>query len=122
MIMARVDITLAKVAILLLFLRLFVPRQTGSRQMWFWIWSMIIFNVVYCVVLILLVQLQCIRRKTPPPNGSCLNQQVLIISASAINVITEVAILIVAVLGVWGLRMPARRKLAIIALLSFGSA
>jgi hypothetical protein len=122
MIMARVDITLAKVAILLLFLRLFVPRQTGSRQMWFWIWAMIIFNVIYCIVLILLIQLQCIRRKVPPPNGSCLNQQMLIISASTINVITEIAILGVAVLAVWGLRMPTKRKIAIIALLSFGSA
>lgn len=82
---------------------------------------MIFFNVVYCVVLILLVQLQCIRRAVPPPNGSCLNQQVLLISASTINVMTEIAILAVAVVAVWGLRMPTSRKIAIVALLSFGA-
>jgi hypothetical protein len=74
--MARVDITLAKVAILLLYLRIFVPHQTGSRQMWFWIWFMVVFNVVYCLVLILLIQLQCIGHKTPQANGSCLDQHV----------------------------------------------
>jgi len=76
MIMARVDITLAKVAILLLYLRIFVPRQTGSRKMWLWIWFMVVFNVVYCLVLILLIQLQCVGHKIPQANGSCLNQQV----------------------------------------------
>lgn len=121
MILARVDITLAKIAILLLFLRVFVPRQTGSKKMWAWIWFMIFFNIVYCIVLVLLVQLQCIRRAVQPPNGSCLNQQVLIISASAINTITEIAILAVAVWAVWGLRMPLKRKIAIVAILSFGS-
>ncbi|KAF2442625.1 hypothetical protein P171DRAFT_487845 [Karstenula rhodostoma CBS 690.94] len=122
MIMARVDITLAKVAILLLYLRIFVPHQTGSRQMWFWIWFMVVFNVVYCLVLILLIQLQCVGHKTPQANGSCLDQHVLLITASAINVITEVAILIVAIVAVWGLRMPIGKKVACVAVLSFGSA
>lgn len=122
MIMARVDITLAKVAILLLYLRIFVPRQTGSRQMWFWIWFMVVFNVVYCLVLILLIQLQCVGHKTPGANGSCLDQHILIITASAINVITEVAILVVAVVAVWGLHMPLGRKVACVSVLSFGSA
>lgn len=80
MIMARVDITLAKVAILLLYLRIFVPRQTGSRKMWFWIWFMVVFNVVYCLVLIMLIQLQCVGHKTPQANGSCLDQHVCIFS------------------------------------------
>ncbi|KAF2265547.1 hypothetical protein CC78DRAFT_579039 [Lojkania enalia] len=122
MIVARIDITFAKLAILLLFLRLFVPHTIGSKQMWFWIWFMIFFNIIYCIVLILLIQLQCVRRKDPPPNGNCLDQHLLIVTASLINVITEVAILIVPVFAVWGLRMPLTRKLAIVALLSFGSA
>lgn len=122
MIMARVDITWAKVAILLLYLRIFVPHQTGSRQMWFWIWFMVVFNVVYCLVLIMLIQLQCVGHKTPQANGSCLDQHLLLVTASLINVITEVAILVVAVVAVWGLRMPFGRKVACVSVLSFGSA
>ncbi|KAF1969177.1 hypothetical protein BU23DRAFT_244243 [Bimuria novae-zelandiae CBS 107.79] len=122
MIMARVDITLAKVAILLLYLRVFVPRQTDSRQMWFWIWFMVVFNVVYCLVLILLIQLQCVGHKTPQANGSCLDQHLLLITASVINVITEFAILLVAIVAVWGLHMPLGKKVACVAVLSFGSA
>lgn len=121
MIVSRTDITLAKVAILLLYLRIFVPRLIGSRKMWLWIWGMIIFNVLYCVFFTLLVELQCIGRKINR-SGGCLNMQVLIITAAAINLATEIAILAVAVVAIWGLRLPTTRKIAIIALLTFGLA
>ena len=88
MIIARVDITLAKVAILLLYLRIFVPHQTGSRRMWFWIWFMVVFNVVYCLVLILLIPLQCVGHKTPQANGGCLDQHVRLRSLLAQSMLT----------------------------------
>ena len=121
MAIARLDVTLAKLAILLLFLRLFEPKKTGRKQLRFWLWFMIFFNVLYCAVYMLVVQLQCIHRKKAE-NGSCVDEHLLLMTASLINVITEIALLIVPIFIVRGLRIPTAKKIGIVAILSFGTA
>ena len=118
---ARLDVTLAKLAILLLFLRLFEPHRTGRNQLRFWLWFMIFFNTLYCAVFGLLVQLQCVYRKKSA-DGSCVNERLLIMTASLINVITEIAILIVPLFVVRGLHIPTAKKIGIVGILSFGTA
>jgi len=121
MAISRLDVTLAKLAILLLFLRLFEPRKTGRKQLWFWLWFMVFFNTVFCAIYMLLVQLQCVHRKISV-NGSCLDEHLLLMTASLINVITEIALLIVPVFVVRGLRIPTGKKIGIVGILSFGTA
>jgi len=121
MILARLDVTIAKVAILLLFLRLFEPHKTGRKRLRFWLWFMIFFNSLSGAIYVLLIQLQCVGRREAP-NGSCVNERLLLLTASLINVITEIALLVVPIVVIRGLHIPMLKKIGIVGVLSFGTA
>ncbi|KAI0547160.1 hypothetical protein F4679DRAFT_555047 [Xylaria curta] len=67
--------------------------------------------------------LACIPREkiwNPTVNGRCLNQRNVIVSTPALNLISDVMILIVPVVEVFKLQMPLRRKLSVAAIFGVG--
>ena len=77
-VVARVDFTVTKFAILLLFLRCFFP--TGARKnLAYWsIWLIIAINVSYCIGLSLTVELQCVG-KNAPIGSTCLDEDLVLV-------------------------------------------
>ncbi len=111
--------TFTKFSILLLFLRIFKPAPVQKDSVFYSIWFLIWFNWLYCIALVATVLLQCVG-KTEVPGHTCINTFVLLLSASTINVITDIAMLIVPLVAVWGLHMPQKRKLGLLAVFTVG--
>lgn len=108
-IVARISMFFTKVSILLLFLRIFVPPGSQKTKIFYAIWIVIWFNFFYCVALVLTVLLQCVGKK----HGSgttCIDTFPLLITASTINVLSDIVMLIIPLNSVWKLHMSHRQK------------
>lgn len=112
--------TFTKLSILLLFLRIFVPPQTKKTGIYYSIWVVIWFIVLYCIALVLVVLLQCVG-KVEVPGKTCIDTFSLLVTASLINVLSDIVMLIIPVVAVWGLRMPLKRKLGLSVVFAVGA-
>lgn len=113
--------TFTKVSILLLFLRIFVPPRTPKNTIYYVIWFVIWFNVLYCIALVLTVLLQCVGQpKSKAAKHTCIKTYYLVISASTINAISDIVMLIIPLVAVWDLHMPIQRKLALSVVFAVG--
>lgn len=108
-----------KFSILLMFLRIFVPVPTPKNKISIAVWFVIWFNLLYCIALVLTVLLQCVGQKNGPKHN-CINTYYLVISASTINAITDIVMLIIPLVAVWNLQMPMRRKLGVSSVFAAG--
>lgn len=118
-IVARISMFLTKLSILLLFLRIFVPARMGKTKLYYSSWIVIWFNLLYCIALVLVVILQCVG-KPNVPRGECIDTFALLITASLINVLTDLVMLIIPFRSVWELQMPTRRKIGLSLVFAFG--
>lgn len=106
---------LAKIAVLLEWLRVFVP--TGSRNTFFWACHITIWiNALFYVAVMLVENLNCfpfekIWDKTVP--GRCVNQQDAGVVASALNVASDVLILLLPHRVIWKLQMTRKLKIGV---------
>ncbi|KJZ75179.1 hypothetical protein HIM_05373 [Hirsutella minnesotensis 3608] len=120
-IVARISIFFTKLSILLLYIRYFCP--SGARRNWIY-WStiaVILFNALYCIALVLVVRLQCVgKTKAVADAGECVNHYLVLVTASTINVLTDVLILLIPMAAVSRLRMPQRRKLGMLVIFAVG--
>jgi hypothetical protein len=117
---ARGAIFFARLSILLLYIRLFFPVGADRTTTWWVIWLTIVVNLLYTISLILVTTLQCVPQGLPF-GSTCVNQFLVFILASVINIITDVAVLIVPIAKIWSLQMSSKRKWAVCALFAFGS-
>lgn len=117
--MARVSILFAKLSILLLYLRVFFPTGAAKSNFWWVIQATIWLNVLYTTAYILLVSLQCVPSKQPWGH-SCIDESALLITASVINIISDVAVVVIPLGSVWNLQMARKKKRALWALFGFG--
>lgn len=108
-----------KLSILLLFHRIFIPPQPRKPGMYYAIWGVILFNLLYCIALVLVVLLQCAGKKEIP-GETCINTYSLLVTASIINVLSDVAMLIIPLVAIWNLHMPMRRKLGVSVVFAVG--
>ena len=110
-----VTLMLAKIAVLLEWLRVFVP--TGSRNAFFWACHITIWiNALFYVAVMLVENLNCfpfekIWDKTVP--GRCVNQQDAGVVASALNVASDVLILLLPHRVIWKLQMTRKLKIGV---------
>lgn len=118
-IVARISIFFTKLSILLLFLRVFVPRQTRKTKIFYAIWAVIWFNALYCISLVLTVILQCVG-KVETPGTTCIDTYALLVTASTINVFSDVIMVIIPLSAVWGLHLPVKRKLGLSVIFAVG--
>lgn len=122
----------ARAAIILFLLRLGDPR----RAITWTLWILFVLNAGHVIAVFLVVVFQCQpvhmywnHFKTDQllddgtvvnPAYHCIDQAMFSISTAGIAVAADVAILMVPVFIAWDLRMPLRRKLAVIFVLSLG--
>lgn len=111
-----------KTAILREWIRLFVPRGTKTR----FYWACVIFiclNILYYTASILASALSCsphekIWNKSLP--GKCVDNKVIFVSSAAINVVSDLAILILPQKIIWSLHTTKRKKIAVSSVFAIG--
>lgn len=116
---ARTSMFFAKLSILLLYVRLFFPKGVTRSALWWIIQVVVWLNFLYTVGLILALALQCVPYHKPY-GSSCVNQYMVLISASIINIISDLLVLLIPMASLWRLNMSRRRKWAVWALFAFG--
>lgn len=116
----RVSIFFAKLAILLLYIRIFYPKGTYRTTLWWVIQAVIWLNLLYTVGLILTISLQCVPYHLPY-GSSCANQYAILLSASTINTLSDILVLVIPMGSLWRLQMSRAKKLSIWALFAFGA-
>lgn len=115
---------------------LFLLRLDDRRQYIRWtLVSLQLLNVAHMVAVFLVVMFQCspvhmywnyhrtdelVDGKIVNEGYTCIDQASFSLSTAGISVLTDVAILLVLIAMMWNLRMPTRRKLAVIFVLSLG--
>ncbi|KAI0102844.1 hypothetical protein GGR51DRAFT_281421 [Nemania sp. FL0031] len=117
---ARAAIFLAKASILLLYLRLFYPHGTRRSALWWVIWATILVNLLYTFSFVLVSLLACSARGSNT-GGECSSHWSILIIASAINVASDIVVLVIPIISVWGLRLNKRRKWTLAAAFGFGA-
>lgn len=117
---ARVAIFFARLSILLLYIRIFFPIGTRRSTFWWIIQVVIWLNLLYTISLILVTTLQCVPRHLPW-GSSCVNQWLVLVMASTINIITDIAVLVIPIASIIKLHAAKKKKWAIWALFGFGA-
>ena len=117
---ARVAILFAKLSILLLYLRIFFPTGASRTTLWWLIHLTMWLNILYTVALTLATTLQCVPYGLPWGN-TCINQYLVLILSSAINIVSDIIVLIIPMGSIWSLQMSRKTKWAVWALFAFGS-
>lgn len=117
---ARIAIFFARLSILLLYIRIFFPIGTPRSTFWWIIQIVIYLNLLYTVSLILVTTLQCVPYHLPW-GASCVNQWLVLIMASVINIISDMAVLVIPIASILKLQTTRRKKWAIWALFAFGA-
>lgn len=102
----------AKLSILLLDIRLFFPKGVFRCLIWHTIQVVLWLNFLYTVGLVGAIALQCVPYNKPY-GTICLDQRMVLVSASIINIISDLLILLIPIASVWNLNMGSRRKWAV---------
>ncbi|KAL9599318.1 MAG: hypothetical protein Q9219_003945 [cf. Caloplaca sp. 3 TL-2023] len=110
-IIARVGMCCTKVSFLLFYQRLLIPVGTRWTPLWWSIWIVFWYNVLYAVSLVITVTTACVGKEAiVAKGGQCVNEYAVLICASVINVSSDIMILVIPIVGIWGLHMPTDKK------------
>ncbi|TVY39056.1 Satratoxin biosynthesis SC1 cluster protein [Lachnellula occidentalis] len=113
-----------KLSILLQYMRIFVPGREGNMAMFVLIhtvlWADLAFYTVDTLFEIFSCSPRALNWNKLIDHGSCFNVEALIISAGAINVISDCVILFLPVYSIWRLNLSTKKKVQIIAVFAFG--
>ncbi|KAI0864827.1 hypothetical protein F4860DRAFT_463520 [Xylaria cubensis] len=104
-----------KSAILLEWIRIFVPR--GTRNYFFWTaYVLIVLNVGFYSSAIVAASLSCIPERAIwdlRVKGKCINPRAIDIAGAAINVVIDFSIFILAQRVIWTLHMTPKKKIGV---------
>ncbi|KAL8765465.1 MAG: hypothetical protein Q9194_006559 [Teloschistes cf. exilis] len=121
-IVARIAMFFTKASIVLLYHRIFVPDSIRRTGVWWAIWFVFWWNLLYTVALVLVVTTDCIRKETEVGKSQeCLKQPVVVFGATVINLVSDLMILIIPMIAIWGLQMAKKKKLRVLAVFAMGS-
>ena len=102
---------ITKLSILIQFIRIFV---THRRDRIYWCIHVLIWvNALFCVAATIVLIMTCLpRQKIWNPNikGHCINMPAALTASAAINVASDVSILILPIYKVWQLQMSRKKK------------
>lgn len=110
-----------KSTILLLFLRVFSPLRRSGFAMT--IKTGIAVVVAFYIAISVSKILQCLPREkiwNPATPGTCVNLSVLLDTSGIFNIVSDVAILLVPVKGLWSLQLSLKKKVGIYAAFTVG--
>jgi len=112
----------AKLALLVQIKRIFTINQ---KNLIYWIsWALIIANTATYVFVFFIFLFACVPRRSiwdRTVSGKCINVSVALVAASAINLVSDLSILALPLLGIWRLRMPLKRKLGVASIFATGA-
>ncbi|KAK7756330.1 hypothetical protein SLS62_001556 [Diatrype stigma] len=109
-----------KLSILWLYHRLFAT--TEFRR---WSWTMLVFVSCYGIAFLIVYLTNCIPMDqlwNPQPGGHCRDMQYSDYATVGINMLIDIAILILPMPTLWGLQLPVRKKVIVTVMFSFGFA
>lgn len=110
-----------KTSILLQQIHVFIPTK---NKLYYLTYSLIWLNAVQYIVIFFLFTFLCrpMRRiwEGSLVPGQCLDHKALIISGSGLNVLSDLAILVLPIGSVWRLKLPMTKKLRISAVFAIG--
>ncbi|KAL8860206.1 MAG: hypothetical protein Q9178_003470 [Gyalolechia marmorata] len=117
-------VALIKVAILLQYLRIFVPHRKGNLPLFVSIhvvmWCVILFYFVDTIFMIIM----CLPREKIwnklEPEGHCFNSHAAYMATGIFNVLSDFAILILPMVPIWKLQLPMRKKIMMLAVFTTG--
>ena len=110
-----------KVALLLQYMRIFVPTRRGMIYVAIHvlIWS----NVVMYLFLVFWLTFACIPREkiwNPAVPGKCLNPKANSVFSASWNMVSDFTILFLPIYSIWKLQMPVKRKAGVSAVFVVG--
>ena len=111
----------AKLSILLLYLRLFVPH--GRTKTWYTIQGLIIFNALFYFANLPIEIWPCVPREKlwmPTKPGHCINNEAVFVAGGSINMVSDFAILAIPIVTVWRLQMSQRKRIGVCAIFACG--
>ncbi|KAI0972007.1 hypothetical protein F4678DRAFT_460836 [Xylaria arbuscula] len=118
-----VTVGFVKAAIILEWLRIFVPR--GTRNAFFWIsWFLLVLNILINVAGLFTINLTCIphekiwNRVMVP--GHCIDSHAIDISSASINLGIDLLILVLPQRVIWTLKIPTSKRLGVAAVFTVG--
>ena len=113
------SITLTKLSILFFYRRIFPSRQfalieiiLGSVMIGWWL--SLVFAVIFSCH-----PVNYFWNKSVP-NGHCINENILAYGVTAVNIVTDLAVLCLPIPWLWTLQMPLSRKLGLIGIFCLG--
>ncbi|MCJ1469836.1 hypothetical protein MMC07_008478 [Pseudocyphellaria aurata] len=107
-------IFVTKLSILLQYIRIFVPARTGLR--YYLIHTLIWLNLIYYIINFFVGLFSCTPRRKiwiPSVPGHCLNSAASFTSAAAVNVLSDVTMLVLPIFCISVLQVPLCRKVAV---------
>ncbi|TGJ84510.1 hypothetical protein E0Z10_g4226 [Xylaria hypoxylon] len=109
-----------KVAIVMEWLRIFLPR---SRNAFFWLCHISLWlNVAYYIAAIVVESIRCAPRELiwdPTVKGTCLDRKALE-AISSINVVSDIAMLVAPLFAIWRLKLSTAKKVGVALLFTVG--
>ena len=114
-------IFLAKLSILLLYLRIFVTAK-GSKT-YYAIHFIIWFNFLFYLANLPTEIWTCIPREKiwdPTIDGKCLDNDAIIVTGGVINVVSDFGILLIPLVSIGRLQMPRAKKIGVMAVFATG--
>ena len=120
-ILGRLGMYFTKASILLFYRRLFCTSNIRRTRIWWSIWFVFWLDLLYAIAFVLAVALECASKAPLVAEGKeCVDEYAFVICASVINVTTDIMILIIPIVGVWGLHMAAEQKWRLTAVFAVG--
>ena len=111
-----------KVSILLLFQRIFLPPNSPKTKIYWAIWFVFWWNLLYALALVITVLTECVgKEEIEARGGECINTYAVLIGASAINMISDLMIMVIPIAAVWNLHMLPPQKIRLSAVFAIGS-
>ncbi|KAF4962176.1 hypothetical protein FSARC_9750 [Fusarium sarcochroum] len=114
-------LALVKTSVLLFLLRLSGQKRSVRNS----IIGLMIFNLCQMVALFICWVFQCTPidfywDKTPPKEGTCINEHAFLVSTASLTIMTDLLVLILPLWIFIGLKLPLRVRLAIIGVFTLG--
>ncbi|KAI0965589.1 hypothetical protein F4678DRAFT_485233 [Xylaria arbuscula] len=112
-----------KAAILLDWIRIFVPR--GTRNYFYWIGTIVlVLHTTFCAAWIIAENLSCTPHRKiwdiTVWQGRCIDLKLLYVPVAAINLLADIIILILPQRTIWTLHMSTRKKFGVASLFTLG--
>ncbi|KAI1505065.1 hypothetical protein F5X99DRAFT_416174 [Biscogniauxia marginata] len=121
--LAAVTIGLIKSAILIEWIRIFVPR--GTQNYFFWTArTILLFHVLFHISWILVENLSCTPYQKiwdqTIAEGHCINQKIIFIPAATVNLVTNFVVLLLPQKVIWELQLSLRNKIGVSIVFAIG--